>query len=363
MAVSQVFRIRPAKHFCAHSFFKRGVIMRLLKVMAAIITCVTLAACSVTATQGVVKPPSQTSGPFGLITHDAIKVEGEKAFSGVNKVVVGGFKVGFITGKEEQEKAGTGIGGRSTAVLELQGLTPALMQEITDKAYSDLLVQLQARGYEVVERAQLTGSSEFAKANSKPSPLTEESSFFGSSNDVTYVAPSEIGKLHFFLGDTGPGGGFGFDNPSTAAATYADKSKIPVLSVAYTLDFASKNGSGGSFASTSALEVGQALSVIPGSGLNLFGGASGTFSSANGSIKLGQAITSPDSFGEIVMTTSDTMKALETASNVAGVLLGAGSSQSRDFVLKADPAKYGSAASGVLSQANQDLLQHMKGLR
>jgi hypothetical protein len=298
-----------------------------------------------------------------MITHEEINIEGDKAFSGVNKVVIGGFKVGFITAKEEQEKAGTGIGGRSSAVLELQGLTPEVMQSITDKAYSDLLGKLKAQGYEVVDRAELTGSAEFSKANHEPSPLTEESSFFGSNNDVTYVAPKDIGKLYFFMGDTGPSGGFGFDNPTTAAATYADKTKLPVLSVVYTLDFASKNGSGGSFASTSALEVGQALSAIPGSGITLYGGSAGTFSSTNGSIKLGQAITSPDTFGEIEMTTSDTMKVLETASNVAGVLLGAGSNQSRDFVLKADPAKYSSGASGVLSKANDDLLNSMKALR
>lgn len=337
--------------------------MSVFKTLSAAIAFASISACGVNATQGVVKPPSQTSGPFGMITHEEVDVEGDKAFSGVNKLVIGGFKVGFITAKEEQEKAGTGIGGRSSAVLELQGLTPEVMQNITDKAYSDLLAQLKASGYEVVNRAELTGSAEFSKANHEPSPLTEESSFFGSNNDVTYVAPKDIGKLYFFLGDTGPSGGFGFDNPTTAASTFADKTKLPVLSVSYTLDFASKNGSGGSFASTSALEVGQALSAIPGSGINLFGGAAGTFSTANGSIKLGQAITSPDTFGEIEMTTSDTMKVLETASNVAGVLLGAGSNQSRDFVLKADPAKYSSGASGVLNKANGDLLRSMKALR
>ena len=337
--------------------------MSIFKTLSAAIALVSISACGVNATQGVVKPPSQTSGPFGMITHGEIKTEGDKAFSGVNKVVIGGFKVGFITAKEEQEKAGSGIGGRSSAALEMQGLTPEVMQSITDKAYSDLLSKLKAQGYEVVDRAELTGSAEFSKANHESSPLTEESSFFGSNNDVTYVAPKEIGKLYFFMGDSGPSGGFGFDNPTTAASTFADKTKLPVLSVVYTLDFASKNGSGGSFASTSALEVGQALSAIPGSGITLYGGSAGTFSTADGSLKLGQAITSPDTFGEIEMTTSDTMKVLETASNVAGVLLGAGSNQSRDFVLKADPAKYSSGASGVLSKANDDLLHSMKALR
>lgn len=337
--------------------------MNTVKVAFLAITLLSISACSVTASQGVIKPAEQASGPFGMFTHDAIKTEGDKAFSGVKKLGIASFKVAFITSKKEKENAGRGIGGHSTAEMTLKGITPELMQTITDKAYQDLLTQLQISGYEVADRAQLTTSSEFSGANTEASPYTEEASFFGSDNTVTFVAPKTIGKLYFFTGDNGPSGGFGFDNPTTAASTFADKHKLPVISVVYTLDFSAKNGSGGSFASTSALEVGQALSVTPGSGIALFGGMGGTFSTTNGSVRLGQAITYPDPYGEIVMTTTDTEKVLETANNVAGLLLGAGSNQTRDFEVTADPSKYATGADSILKKANADLLQSMQKLR
>ena len=75
--------------------------MGIFKTLSAAIALVSISACGVNATQGVVKPPSQTSGPFGMITHEEIKTEGDKAFTAVNKAVIGGFKVGLITAKEE----------------------------------------------------------------------------------------------------------------------------------------------------------------------------------------------------------------------------------------------------------------------
>lgn len=333
-----------------------------LKILSVAIV-IGMTGCAVTGTQDVVKPEAQKSGLFGLAKTAELTVDGDKAFAGVNRVVIGSFKLAFIDSKKEAEKAGMGVGGRSSAKLELQGLTPALMQEVTDQAYADFVSQLQAAGYTVENRQTLTSSTEFAKANKEPSPLVQEASFFGSSNNVHHVAPSAIGSLYFFMGETGPNGGFGFSNPSVAASSFADKQKLPVISVQYTLDFAAKNGSGGRFASTSSLEVGQALSITPGSGLSLVGGMGGTFNTTNGSLRFGQALTSPDKFGEVVMTTSDTMKTLETVGNVATALLGAGTSQHRDFAVKADPVKYESAAGAILREANSKVLAKMQSLR
>jgi hypothetical protein len=300
---------------------------------------------------------------MGLSTTADVKVEGPKAFTGAHKVVIGSFKVAFIDSKKEAESAGGGYGGHATAKMVLQGVTPEVRQAVTEQAYADLLAQLQAGGYEVADRTVLTGSPEFAKVKKFPSPHVEEASFFGSSNNVNYVSPKALGDLYFFAGDMGPNGGFAFSNPSTAASIFADKNKLPVISVAYTIDFAAKNGSGGRFASGASLEVGQALMVTPGSGVNFIGGQGGTFSTALGSLKLGQPITSPDKYGELVMTTSGAMKSVEVATNVLGVMLGAGTNQSRDFAVKADPDKYRDGSIAILKQANSALLGKMQSLK
>ena len=333
--------------------------MNAIKALAVAIALTSIAACSVKSTNEVVKPAEQTSGPFGMVTHDAVNVEGGKAFVGVKKVVIGSFKIGFLTTKKEHAKSGSGSGGNSSAMMELHGITPSVMQSITEKAYQDLLAQLQAAGYEVADRAQLT-SSEFSKSDSKASPFTEEASFFGSDNTVTYVAPESIGKLYFFAGETAQRNGFGFNIPDVAASGFADKNKLPVMSVMYNLDFSSNKSEGGAFASFSAVEVGQALSVAPGSGIILIGGQGGTFSNTNGSVRLGQAIASADPFGEIVNTSSDGMVVLETTVNAASALLGGGTNQSRDFSVTADPLKYSSGAENILKQTNADLIRSMQ---
>lgn len=337
--------------------------MQMVKSFSVMVLAAALTACAVSGSQGVVKPKAQKSGFMGLSTTADITVDGPKAFAGQHKVVIGSFKVAFIDSKKEGEKAGSGFGGHATAKLELQGITPEIRQTVTEQAYADLLAQLQAAGYEVADRAVLTGSPEFAKVKKFPSPHVEEASFFGSANNVNFVAPKAIGDLYFFMGDTGPNGGFAFANPSVAASTFADKNKLPVISVAYTVDFAAKDGSGGRWASGAALEVGQALTVTPGSGINFIGGQGGTFSTAIGSLKLGQPITSPDKYGEVVMTTSGAMKSLEVATNVLGVMMGAGTNQSRDFVVKADPAKYRDGSIAILKQANSALLGKMASLK
>lgn len=322
-----------------------------------------LAACSVTSTSEVVKPKEQSGGLFGLSKADDVKVDTSKAFAGINQVVIGSFKVAFIDSKKEAEKAGSGFGGKSSAEIKLLGLNNQTMQQVTDAAYADFVAQLGAAGYQVADRSALTSDPEFAKANKEASPMKEEASFFGSQNNVTYVAPSSIKDLYFFMGEAGKTGGFGFSNPSIAASQFADKNKLPVISVMYTVDFAGADGSGGSFASTSALQVGQVISVTPGSGISLIGGSGGTFNPTNGSVKLGQAVHSGEKYGEIVMTTSDTMKAVETAANVASALLGGGTNQSRDFEIKADPAKYQLAATTVTKETNSKLISQMKALR
>lgn len=333
--------------------------MNALKTLSAALALISIAACSVTSTKDVVKPPAEASGPFGMFTHDPVNVEGGKAFTGVKKVVIGSFKVGFITTKKEKEKAGSGSGGNSSALVELHGITPEVMQSITEKAYQDLISQLQASGYEVADRAQLT-SSEFAKSDNEVSPFTEEASFFGSDDTVTYVAPKSIGKLYFFGGETARKNGFGFNMPDIAASGFAEKNKLPVISVMYNVDFISKSGSGGSFASFSALEVGQALTVKPGSGITLIGGQGGTFSTTNGSVRLGQPVASPVAFGEIMQTSSGGMIALETTVNAASALLGGGTNQSREFQVTADPQKYSTGTENILKQTNTDLIRSMQ---
>jgi hypothetical protein len=322
-----------------------------------------LAACSVQHTSGGTAPKEAKGGFLGLSKADAITVETPDAFKGKKEVIIGSFKIGFLEEKKESSKAGGGFGGRSSAHLKMNGVTTEVMQQITDAAYNDFVSKLKAAGYSVADRSPLLSSKEFGEVSSDVSPLREEASFFGSKNTLTYLSPTALGNKIYWHGEQGRMGGFAFANTMLGASTYADKAKTPVVFVSYLVDFANAEGSGGRFSATSSIEVGQGLSVAPGGGVWIFGGQGGTFSNTNGAVKLGQAVYSTDSYGEIVKTSSDAAVAAETALNVATAVLGGGTNQSRSFEINADVKKYKAVSNKVLGEANSALTGKMGELR
>ncbi len=342
--------------------------MKIAKIAGLLLMTAALAACAaVTKTDTVSKPSEVKSGFMGLSSADDVVIDNAKAFAGVNKVIIGNFTVAFLEEKRGSNKAGGGYGGKASATMTLKGLTPELMQQITDAAYADFVSKLQAKGYTVADRGQLLNYPDFAKTESQPSPLKEESSFFGASTDTTFVTPSGFGPIRFFMGEFGKGLGLSAmgNNPFTAANKFAGETKIPVISATYTIDFANTGGHGGRFSMSASLQVGQGISVAPGSGVSLVGGwQGGTFSAnPNGSAKLGQAVGSDAEFGTVTNTTSGAAVGAEVALNVVTALMGAGTNQNRSFEITADPAKYASGAKAVLSETNSALIGQMAASR
>lgn len=343
--------------------------MKLTKALLVSTSILMLAACAVKSTETGTKAEERSGGFLGLSTAAEVDVQTEAAFKSVNKVVIGGFKVGFLEEMRASNKAGGGLmgggfGGKSTANVDLKGVDTALMQKITDAAYGDFVARLQKKGYTVIDRAELLKNRDYANANKEKSPLREESSmFFGADATITYLAPSSLDGL-YFTGEAGRSGGFGFGNPQVASVNFAQENKIPVLFVTYEIDFANKSGGHGGWGSmSSSVEVGQGISVTPGGGVKLIGGHAGTFSTANGSMLFGQPVYSEETFGTIVNTSSDAGVAAETALNIFSAFAGAGTNQMRSFEITADPAKYQAVSLKVLAQANEKLTSKMAGLR
>lgn len=335
--------------------------MRTTIFIAALLASTMLAACAVQGTADGTKPEEASGGLFGLAKVDDITVETADAFKGKKEVVIGAFQIAFLEEKKASNKAGGGLfgggfGGKSSASLALSGVSTKKFQGITEAAYTDFVQRLEAAGYTVVDREKLATHEDFKDVSSENSPREEEGDLFGFGVTQTVVAPKAIGKIYE--------GGIGFGNPQVGATGFADKTKTPVLFVNYIVDFANKSGGhGGYWSNSSSLEVGQGISIPPGSGLNLVGGQAGTFSSANGSIKLGQPVFSTETFGEVVSTNSEEYVAAEAAVNVIGVLGGIGSNQSRSFEVKAEPKKYTEVATKVLGEANGKLVGKMQSLR
>jgi hypothetical protein len=341
-----------------------------------LLTCVAtgflLAGCAgPSANSGITKGAERSGGLFGMVKQDAVKVETADAFKGVNQVIIGAFSVGFATYKTDSAKAGggltgSGFGGKSTAKSTLIGIDDATMQAITDTAYKGFVADLQAKGYTVVDRASLAGDPDFAKTKTYPNPYEDSSGgLFGTSSKTKYFAPSSFGGLKVFMGDiAGLTGGFGFDNPSISASQFAKSKGIKVLNVSYVLDFANAESYGNWATTTSNVNVGQGMTIIPEyTKIGLIGGDGGTFQSSNGFVRLGQPLTSNKEFATVKDSTSDTYKGVEVATNVIGLLGGVGTNKSREFDFTARPDAYKAAALDVIKQANDTMIGKMASVR
>lgn len=319
-----------------------------------------------TSVDGVVKGQERSSGPFGMIKADAVKVTSESSFKDVQEVTVGNFVVGFATYKTDSAKAGnfmtSGFGGKSKAKSTLIGIDDATMQKITDSAYKDFVADLKAKGYKVVDHSALEQNAQFAKAKTYENGLEDSSGgLFGTSSKTKFFAPT--GYKVRSIGDVpGLSGGFAFDNPLHGVTEYAKQSNVKVLSMVYVLDFANAESYGG--LSSSSVNVGHGMTAVPDfTKLTLVRGEMGTFSNGVGSLTIGQPISSDKSFGEIKNTNSDAYKAAEVATNVLGTLAGVGSNVTREYDVNAKPAAYSAAALDVLKQTNDAILSKAASLK
>jgi hypothetical protein len=304
-----------------------------------------LAGCGVSASGGA-KAPAKNTGFFGS-EKEALVVDGPKAFSGKKDVIIGAFRVGFITYNKVGQKTGGGMfggaRGSASAKSTLHGVSEETMQKITDAAYANFTSTLKANGYNVVDRGQLTNTAEYKKMATEQSPYKTD---IGPA-DVTYLAPA---------GMPVKGTGFAFSTPGLVFGTVGGKTGVPVLDVDYMVNFVQGEGAGFSVAT---VEVGQGVSVTTGSGLSIYGDQGGTFSTGIGSIKLGQDVYSTEEFATVADTSTAAGQALGYAANVVTLALGAGSSVSKSYDFTADPAKYKTVAEKVLADANARIIGGM----
>ena len=327
-------------------------------------TILSLTACGPSAIQGVSKAAEVSSGPFGMMKADAVKVDTASAFKNLDKVVVGSFTVGFATYKTASSKGikGGGTGARNTLV----GIDGVTMQKITDEAYKSFVCDLKGKGYSVVDRSDLLANADFAGTKSYPNPYEDSSGgFFGEKSVTKYFAPSSFSDIKMFQGDIpGVTGGFAMANPVVGAAKYSSATGTKVLHVVYLLDFANNsNTTGGVMRWTNNVKMAQGLTVVPNaSKIGVISDMGGMMSS-NGSLAIGQPITSGKEFASIKDDTTDLHNGAEAVGNVISVLGGFGDSSSSDYTFTARPNDYRAAAMDAFHQANNALVDKMAGLK
>ncbi len=340
---------------------------------AALAAAVMLSACGGTSSsQGVMKANTNQKGGFmGLSTRANIEAETPAAFKGKTKVALGGFTVGFDVVKYDSNKAGGGLmgngfGGKSSAYSKLSGVDNATFQAVTEAAYNDFVAKLKQAGYEVVGPEGVVNDDAIASTKGFANPhITSSGGFLTAKQETRYFTPAAFGKNRSFMGSIpGEMGGFAFGNPMMGAVKYAEKTGIPLLYVNYKVDFANADGHGGWGSMSSSVQVGQGMTMEnEWSKVGIVGGQMGTFSSAVGSLKLGQPISSEKTFAEVSDITTGTDKGMQIAANVLGVIGGVGTNSKRNYEFKSEPAQFKAAALDVATQTNTAFVSKMQSLR
>ena len=305
---------------------------------------------------------------------EPVKIAGPANAKGISTVTIGAFNVGFIFESTDQTKASGGLigafGGTTKAKSELVGVTPEMMQAVTDAAYADFVAQLSAGGYTVQPAADLFGHAALAKTRSQDVPLDINIALEkGSKGKATYYKPSALPSLLMIPGDflgsgmSSIGMNMAAGQASAALAQYAKQAGVGVVDVVYLIDFSNLKRPGAF--SFGGLQVNSGLSVTADySRITLI--------APNGKqsvITVKAPVIVEGEFVEKSDASSGTDKALQSAGNVAGGLAavagfgGLGLGKTRKFAFTARPGAYEEGAAKAASLASEMLIGRLGALR
>lgn len=305
---------------------------------------------------------------------EPVKISGPANAKGVTTVAIGSFNVGFIFESVDQTKATGGLmgafGGTTKAKSELVGVTPEMMQAVTDAAYADFVAQLTSGGYTVLPAGDLFTHATMAKIKSQAVPLDINITLEKKSKGkATYYKPSALPSLLMLPGDfvgsgmSSMGINMAAANSSYALTTYAKQASVGVLNVVYLIDFSDQKRPG--FFSFGGLQVNSGLSVAADySRLTLIAP-----SGRQSVITMKAPVGVEGEFVEKADASSGTDKALQSGANVAGGLAavaglgGMRFGKTRKFEFAAKPGAYEEGAAKAASLASEMLIGRLGTLR
>jgi hypothetical protein len=301
-----------------------------------------------------------------------LKIQSGEAIKGTQSVVVGAFNVGFIFQSVDATAATGGLigafGGATSAKSELKGVTPEMMQAITDAAYADFRNQMSARGFTVADSATLFASPQFGRAKPETAPFDIKVNLSkGSTEKISYYKPSAFPGLIMLPGDF-LAAGFGAmgANMNTgysqfALADYAKANHQSVVDVTYVIDFSNAKRPGAF--SMKGVTVTSGLSVAANSSRLTLINSEGKV----GHLVLSELVAVEGDFATMEDATRD--KGVQSAMNVLGGLAAVGGmgglkfGKSRTYEFTVKPGAYEAGAAKATSLASARIVEQLGVLR
>lgn len=301
-----------------------------------------------------------------------LKISSGQAVKGTQAVVIGAFNVGFIFSSIDKTQATGGMigafGGTTRAKSVLEGVTPEMMQAITDAAYADFKAQLEAKGFTVADAAAMFASPAFARVKPVPSPYDAKVQLDKkSTGKATYYKAAALPGLVMLPGDIVASGFSGMGMAMSSGYTqsgmseHAKSSGQAVIDVAYLIDFSNAKRPGAF--SFGGVKITSGMSIVDDySKMNVVGtsGKMATFT-------LNQPVAVEGDFAEMKDVTKDA--GLQKAANIFGGLAAAAGygglrfGKSKTFAFTAKPGIYEQGAIKAATLANARLVEQLAALR
>jgi len=301
-----------------------------------------------------------------------IKMVSAQSVRGTQNVVIGAFNVGFIFESVDSGKAQGGMigafGGVSRAKSVLVGVTPQMMQAITDAAYADFKAQLESRGFAVADSAALYASPAFARVKPEAAPFQASVALEKkSSGKASYYKPSALPGIVMLPGDfestglSGMGMSMRGGNTQYGMAEHAKASGQAVIDVVYLIDFSNVKRPGAF--SLGGIKVSTGVSVVDDrSRLSVV-----TTSGKVASLTLNAPVAVDGDLATMADATRD--KTVQTAGNILGGLAAVGGlggfklGKSRTYTFTAVPGRYEEGAIKAAKLSNTRLVEALAALR
>ncbi len=312
--------------------------------------------------------------PIAAVAADdaPLKISSGTAVKGAQTIVIGAFNVGFIFQSIDNTKATGGMigafGGTTKAKSELVGVTPQMMQLITDAAYEDFKAQLTARGFTVADPAAMFSHSEFQRVKMVTAPYAANVQLDKkSTGKATYYKPTALPGQFMLPGDITASGMSGIGMSMSAGTNqygvtqFTKAAGQSVIDVIYLIDFSDVKRPG-AFSFGGGLNVNSGMSVVDDySKLNLVN-AEGKVAT----ITFKQPVAVEGDFAAMEDTTKDA--GVQKAANILGGLAAArgfgglkfGKTKTFTFTAKPD---YELGATKAATLANTRLVDQLAALK
>ncbi len=315
------------------------------------------------------------ASPVVLAKEEApLKIQNKGALKGASQIAIAAFNVGFIFESTDQTQTTGGLigafGGATKAQSKLIGVTPAMMQQITDAAYADFVSQMTAKGFTVLAPAAVFADPGFAKVKTQTTPTDINIALEKKSKGkATYYKPGALPK-QVMIGTDFTGSGMSSMGLAMSAGqngyllgVYAKTANTPVVDVTYLIDF-SQQKRPGSF-SFGGIKVNAALSVVPTYSKVTVIGVNGK----QDMLTLGQPVTVEGEFINMADASSGFDKTSQAVGNVAGGVAAAfglggfGLGKTRKFEFTAKPGNYEQGATKAASLANERVAVQLSAMK